>query len=197
MYTFCNVNIPNVTAGYERFSGSIAFFLGIFHIITTCLKTSSNFYKLYVKAKVWKWKGTLCKHLWLRQSSFFFIRWNKHFLNFLKFVKEVKSRPNMYINLWRSIWDLKLFSGSRKNSGNIDLLTSKPKFHWYFYSDIKQVRRYCIRIKKFLSDLMFFLKTPKCTWAFDGQCFTKVIILTNLIYMKPIFCHYFVENRWD
>ena len=33
--------------------------------------------------------------------------------------------------------------------------------------------------------------------AFDGQCYTKVLILANLIYRNPIFCHKFVENRLD
>ena len=36
-------------------------------------------------------------------------------------------------------------------------------------------------------------------WAFDGHCYTKMIILAQvlakLIYIKPIFCHKFVENR--
>ena len=37
MYTFWNVNMANVTAGYGRFSDSIAFFK-YFSYITTCLK---------------------------------------------------------------------------------------------------------------------------------------------------------------
>ena len=66
------VNMSNVTVSYGKFSNLIAFFLGIFHIITRCFKlyrTSSNFYKLYVKAKVYKWKVSLCKYLWLHYSS--------------------------------------------------------------------------------------------------------------------------------
>ena len=31
-------------------------------------------------------------------------------------------------------------------------------------------------------------KTFIYTWTFDGHCYTKMIILANLIYMNPIFC---------
>ena len=45
MYIFWNANMQNVTAGYGRFSDSIAFLWVFFHIITTCLKRY-NFIKL-------------------------------------------------------------------------------------------------------------------------------------------------------
>ena len=47
MYTFWCVNMPSVTAGYRRFSYSIAFFPGNFHILQHVWNviTSSNFHK--------------------------------------------------------------------------------------------------------------------------------------------------------
>ena len=50
MYTFWNVNMPIVTAGYGRFSDSIAFFVYFSYVWNDI--SSSNFYKLYVKAEV-------------------------------------------------------------------------------------------------------------------------------------------------
>ena len=44
IFTKPNVNMPNLTAGYERFFDSIAFLLYV--------NASSNFYKLCVKAEV-------------------------------------------------------------------------------------------------------------------------------------------------
>ena len=54
MCTFWFICIPNVTAGYGRFSDLIAFF-GHFYIFLHVLHviTSSNFYKLCVNSKMW------------------------------------------------------------------------------------------------------------------------------------------------
>ena len=57
------LNVPNVIAGYGKFSDSIDF-LGIF-IYYYMFDTLYN-----VKAEVYRWKVSLCNHLWLRQSSF-------------------------------------------------------------------------------------------------------------------------------
>ena len=74
VYTFWNINIPNVTSGYGRFSKCnfrlwkfffylIAFFFGIFHIflhvwnvMTSWLQTFTNYVlrqKLYLAKKIW------------------------------------------------------------------------------------------------------------------------------------------------
>ena len=61
---------------YARFSHLIAFFGNflyyylLLHVSNDI--TSSNLYRLYVKTEVYWWKVNLCKHLRLRQLSFYF-----------------------------------------------------------------------------------------------------------------------------
>ena len=70
MNTFWNVNLPNLAAGYGRFYDSIAFIGYFFHILLHVWNDiiSSNFFKLYVKAKCSNEKN-VSRYLWLRQSS--------------------------------------------------------------------------------------------------------------------------------
>ena len=64
--------MPNVTAGYGRFSILFEFF-EIFSYITTCSNTNKryNFIKLLQTVLRQRWKVNLCNHSYLRQSSFF------------------------------------------------------------------------------------------------------------------------------
>ena len=55
---FMYINIPNVTAGYERFSDIIAFIFREFYIptyINTCLKSYSSIIKLFIDCVFRKW----------------------------------------------------------------------------------------------------------------------------------------------
>ena len=117
-----------------------------------------NFIKLLqtvtVKAEVQKLKVTLCKHLWLRQSSFcdIFFRHrvmfttcpmtesrkyksshNRIFLsNNITFSKYFRS-----LHIYGPFWVQDLSSGNRKSSGNIGLLEEKNSFNMSFLRVMK------------------------------------------------------------
>ena len=89
--------MPDVTTSYERFSSLIGSLVLVWYVIS-----SSNFYKFWgmkiismchhvCYESVYSIKVNICRHLWLRQSSFYGIFYKAVFLSLKIWWKSIKN----------------------------------------------------------------------------------------------------------